>query len=125
MCGAILAALFFAENYLFKSVFYPNRAAQLRSNSFDVWHALAVGVCVFATLLFGLHIRDRWLRWSVSTQIVAALCLNCRYSLLGLMVENGEVLCPECGHRTDLAAQGLTAEELLASRESQPMRCSN
>ncbi|MBX3388740.1 MAG: hypothetical protein KF691_04735 [Phycisphaeraceae bacterium] len=113
-CITLLIALLVGENFLLRSVLFPNRAVQIRSNSFDVWHAMAVGVCVFATLLCGLYIRDRWLRWAVSTQIVAARCLNCQYSLLGLIVENGEVLCPECGHRTDLAAQGLKAEELLA-----------
>lgn len=76
--------------------------------------AMALGVvCVFGFPIVGiLLIRDRLLRWAVRRHIGRASC-DCGYSLLGLTIEDGMVLCPECGHPTVLSHRGLTPENLL------------
>jgi len=114
VCTAALIALIIGFNRMLDVVMYPTVADRLRS-PYYLWlwaggiasSGMFVGLC-------GLLVRDRWIRWAVSSQIVAARCLNCEYSLLGLTPQSGLVLCPECGQQTNLEERGLTAAELLA-----------
>lgn len=75
---------------------------------------LAVGAAGPSSLFF-LAVRDRWLRWALRKHINKAHCPACGYVLLGLRVEDGAVVCPECGGRLVLADLGLTPESLLAA----------
>ena len=78
----------------------------------------AVGVPLMLGFLGSLLIRDRWLRAAHRRRMDLAKCPRCRYSLVGLAIEQGPegrfVLCPECGSQTRLKSAGLTAEDLLS-----------
>ncbi|MGD9690657.1 MAG: hypothetical protein AB7K52_13315 [Phycisphaerales bacterium] len=58
--------------------------------------------------------RDWSLRWCIRMQLAGAACVRCRYSLLGLRVKRGEITCSECGEVMNLAALGLTPEDIIA-----------
>ena len=69
---------------------------------------------VAAPLLANVLLRDKLLRREIATRILAAGCLKCRYSLLGLEWREGLVSCPECGQINNLHERGLRPEDLLA-----------
>lgn len=77
-----------------------------------VRHALGAGA--IAWWLLGLVIRDRWLRRTIRSSLRHTRCPRCEYSLLGLAVAEGAVVCPQYGMRVGLAERGLTAEMLMA-----------
>lgn len=114
VCIATFVALLIGLNTLLDGVFYRTVAERLRS-PYYLW-LWAGGIAASGAFVgfSGLLIRDRWIRWAVASQIVAARCLNCEYSLLGLTPDAGFVLCPECGQQANLQERGITAEELLA-----------
>lgn len=84
------------------------------------WGALIVGVHVVAAFMVGYVIRDVWLRRAIRGCIQAARCPACDYSLLGLPVVAGMVMCPECGQPFDLAASGLAPEDLISRTPKAP-----
>ena len=63
-------------------------------------------------LVAGLVVRDVVLRRCVRSQLKSTRCSVCGYQLLGLPVTGGVVTCSECGHRLELAAVGLTVDDL-------------
>lgn len=81
---------------------------------------VAIAGSTLAAGLVGLKIRDMWLRRVINTGIKAARCPACSYSLLGLFVVDGEVLCPECGLSLPIAERGLTPDMLIAPRGDAP-----
>lgn len=57
-------------------------------------------------------------RWKLITNSIRRLmnragCPYCEFSLVGLSIENGGVVCPECGERLLLSELGLSREDLL------------
>jgi hypothetical protein len=76
--------------------------------------ALALFVGLLWPPITWLVVRDKWLRGAIGRRIKHCTCLRCHYSLLGLPVANGKVVCPECGATHALADMGLTATDILA-----------
>jgi hypothetical protein len=60
-----------------------------------------------------MWIRDQGLRRAIAKRLEGARCGRCKYSLLGLAVVGGNVLCPECGHFEALGDRGLSAADIL------------
>ncbi len=69
--------------------------------------------------MLGVITYERWLKRTILSRVRAHHCAACSYSLLGLPVIDGGIICPECGQRFDLAARGLSAADVLA-RPDQP-----
>ena len=78
---------------------------------------------VFATFMlfsfglpavFGLWIRDHWLRRAIAKHLKSSRCPSCQYQLLGLPIADGCVRCPECGDTLRLVDLGLTPEQLMS-----------
>lgn len=97
--------------YMFQSMF--------NSRWGQAWHASLIVpllVVLAASLvggIAGLAWFDRWLGRAIRLRLRTTVCPKCAYSLLGLGVRGGEVVCPECGDRIVLAAHGLTPDDLL------------
>lgn len=78
------------------------------------------GLCVLlvgavtAGPVVGLIVRDAWLRSLINHHLRDTRCSSCKYSLLGLPVIDGVIVCPECGLGCSLAARGMTEEEFIA-----------
>jgi len=79
---------------------------------------VALVCALFPSLISMLLIRDLWLRGALRKHLLAAHCPACRYILLGLVVHDGAVQCPECGKRIVLSELGLTPESLIAPASS-------
>jgi DNA-directed RNA polymerase subunit RPC12/RpoP len=93
-----------------EEMMYMTRA----SPRLDVLIAMAMAVAgAGPSGMFFLIVRDRWLRWALRRHIKSAKCPGCGYLLLGLQVQDGAVVCPECGDRLMLTDLGLTPESLL------------
>jgi hypothetical protein len=67
-------------------------------NSADVYAGIARGFVFVALALIVWAIFDRMARSAVGA--MRQRCPRCTYSLSGLPVEAGVVLCPECGHES-------------------------
>lgn len=82
--------------------------------------AIALSLTLFPILiaLVLLMIRDRMLHRAIAARLVSATCRGCRYSLLGLTVSDGTVMCPECGAKIVLAEHNLKEEDLLVRRDA-------
>jgi len=80
----------------------------------EMFGSALVAPTVVAGLL-GFKVRDVWLRRLIHRAIESGRCPACSYSLLGLEVVEGRVLCPECGTRTTLAERRLTPGMLIAT----------
>ena len=113
-CVATLIALVIGLNTLLDGVIYRSVAERIRSPYYLWFWGGGIALSGMFVGLCGLQIRDRWIRWAVASQIIAAQCLNCEYSLFGLTPESGFVQCPECGQLANLKERGITPEELLA-----------
>lgn len=61
----------------------------------------------------GAMVRWRLVTNSIKRLVNKAACPYCEFSLMGLEVEMGGVVCPECGERTVLSEIGLTKEDLV------------
>lgn len=75
---------------------------------------LAYSGFIWFPWIAALLLRDRWLFRSILKQLNGALCKECEYSLLGLIVVIDSdtwkyVLCPECGTKNGLES-GVLAE---------------
>jgi hypothetical protein len=82
--------------------------------------AVAVVVIVAATLPTGLLVmltRDFVLRRAIRWQLARVDCHRCRYTLLGMPVVDGSIICPECGFVLELDKYGLTGDDFIAARE--------
>jgi DNA-directed RNA polymerase subunit RPC12/RpoP len=102
---ALILTMQFVEEMM-----YMTRA----SPRLDVLIAMAMAVAgAGPSGMFFLIVRDRWLRWALRRHIKSAKCPGCGYLLLGLQVQDGAVVCPECGDRLMLTDLGLTPESLL------------
>lgn len=75
---------------------------------------LMIGVAWATSLWTGLFVMQYMLRHGVSKHVAMACCPICRYSMLGLPIDDGAVICPECGRRNILAEQGLTPESIIS-----------
>jgi hypothetical protein len=71
---------------------------------------VVVGAWVWVAVRRVLIIR------SVLHHIEKAHCPYCLFSLRGLVVDYGSVVCPECGQRILLVDEGLTPEDLVPHR---------
>lgn len=80
------------------------------------WLAVAAWVALVGGPggLVALVLRDRIVRRIVKRQLKSRACMKCGYSLLGLPVTGGTVVCAECGGRVTLADRGLTAADLIS-----------
>jgi hypothetical protein len=84
------------------------------------WLVMDLAVMVFVSAMAGapivsaMMVRDAWLRRAIASRLASARCAACDYSLLGLPVNNGVVMCPECGFELALASYGLRPEDLLS-----------
>jgi len=85
--------------------------------SFDGLAILSFILSIAGGLITGLVIRDCWLRGAIRSSLRSTRCGNCAYSLLGLPVRSGEVVCPECGATLVLALIGLTEADPHARPE--------
>lgn len=99
----------------------PSTASRSYSYTEDRWWytlAAVLGACLtpFAGGVAGLYIRDRCLIRVISRQLITARCAGCGYSLLGLQVTDGMVMCPECGAACILADRGLTLDDIMSTR---------
>jgi hypothetical protein len=88
----------------------------------DAWFVGQIGIVTLGlattTAMTLFMPRDWWLRQTITRSIMSTRCLGCRYSLLGLTVREGVVVCPECGVECSLAGRGLTPDDILAGRLS-------
>lgn len=72
----------------------------------------------FAVVLAGFVVHRRnvaWLRRAILVRLRTKACSTCGYSLRGLNVVEGAIVCPECGEAFNLAQRRLTRESTLAA----------
>jgi ribosomal protein L37AE/L43A len=117
--GALVAILVMLFAWTFIGTVFGLSAATLPRRmqtqfGWDLLFAIGFGTVVFLGALCGLWVRDRWLRWLVRMELSEAKCPDCDYSLLGLRIESGSVMCPECGGVWVLEELGLTPADLIA-----------
>lgn len=80
-----------------------------------MWAAGVVMLLGFgASFIAAMSMRDAWLRWAIKGLLTRTSCAGCNYSLLGLLVTDGHIQCPECGIEFSLAQNGLTEDMLIA-----------
>lgn len=72
---------------------------------------LLIALVVVTTV--GSVVRWKLITNSIKRLVNKAACPYCDFSLMGLEVEMGGVVCPECGERTVLSEIGLTKEDLM------------
>lgn len=115
LCLFEFVVLLWLTNFVVNGVMFPDNNARPATDGWYVF-CLMSGIALSGLLSFftGMLIRDRWLHWAISTQVVAAKCFDCGYSLLGLEVRDGHVACPECGRRAELRERGLEPQDLLS-----------
>jgi ribosomal protein S27AE len=122
--AAVIIALFILERMLWAvwSQRYPTPLA--RENAQDVVVVLSVLVYALLFCVGMLVARDRWLIRTITLRVHQTSCPSCGYSLLGLVVDKGVILCPECAAPFFLADHGMTEEDLLAPgpRGKPPLR---
>jgi hypothetical protein len=87
----------------------------------DTWQGRSLHLAVAGTLLPCIlaiaFTPYQWaLRRSVGKLLVRTVCGRCAYSLQGLPINAGTVLCPECGLAVNLKAAGLTPEAIALGR---------
>lgn len=69
-----------------------------RDSALTQWAELAGLVAVFVgPIVFGMAMRDWWLRRRLQERIDASRCFACNYSLIGMPAGDAGVCCPECG----------------------------
>ncbi len=90
--------------------------AVLSSLPFGLFRVLAM--LFFAVALawsFGVAflVRDSLLIRAIRDRIRGGRCPECRFSLLGLPIHDGAIVCPECGTGMTLHELGLTPRDLL------------
>jgi hypothetical protein len=91
-----------------------------REDAQDVLIMLSV---LFYAVLFCLGLliaRDRWLIRTITLRVHQTSCTSCGYSLLGLAVDRGAIVCPECAAPFFLADHGMTEEDLMAPAGVRP-----
>lgn len=76
-------------------------------------------------LFFGLIARDlmlrRHLRLVIDERLNRIRCLACKYILIGQVVHDERVACPECGHGMSLAELGIVEADLIPPDMQDPM----
>jgi len=110
----IASAAVFSALSLFNCVstaWWKHLGGQLNDVTFLV---VLLSILVLVPGVAALWIRDRMLIRSVSRMLTRAHCERCDYSLLGLQVADGRVICPECGSPFVLADHGMTPGDLIA-----------
>lgn len=80
-----------------------------------VW-MLSLGVMVVVGLWIWVAVRRVLIIRSVLNHLEKARCPYCLFSLTGLLLDLGSVVCPECGQRIVLADEGWTPEDLKPRR---------
>lgn len=70
-------------------------------------------VAVGASIVVGHLVRDAILIHAIRTRIRSGRCPECGFSLLGLPIADGAIVCPECGSQMTLHELGLEPRDLL------------
>lgn len=108
-CGIVGIAGWLVVSYLIgKLVSRPG--TQVFSSNVSMANAI-MSVLIFLPVY--AVVRWRMLTSSVRRLLNRAACPYCEFSLMGLEVQMGGVVCPECGERTILSELGLTKEDLI------------
>lgn len=84
-----------------------------------------LSVPIVSGAIAAFSIRDIWVKKIVLERLRGVQCAGCSYSLLGLVVVDGGVVCPECGDRFDLEMRGVSCADMMSpaapeSREHGP-----
>lgn len=71
---------------------------------FYLYYLVPLVLAAATGFVAAMLVRDRWLLSRVRRVIrERALCLQCRYLLLGLpLTDDGKIVCPECGYSTEV-----------------------
>lgn len=77
-----------------------------------------VTIAAILTIAVGAVIRWKMVTTSIRRLLNKAACPYCEFSLVGLEVEFGGVVCPECGERLLLSELGLTKDDLIPTSVS-------
>ncbi len=77
-------------------------------------HVLRGVLTLVVTLTAALTPYAVIMRAAIRSRLKEVSCSGCRYPLIGLPVDDGSVMCPECGGITVLAAHGLREEDIAA-----------
>jgi hypothetical protein len=118
--GLFIAAVAIVVMVLLERVLWSGFAQRYarpidREDAQDVVVALSAVFYAVVLCLGVLIARDRWLIRTITRRVHQTSCPGCGYSLLGLMVDNGVIVCPECAAPYFLADHGMTEQDLLTS----------
>lgn len=117
---AVIVALSIPERMLW-AVWSQRFTGRLeREQALDLVVALSAWFYALLFCLGMLIARDRWLIRTITLRVHQTSCPSCRYSLLGLVVDNGVIVCPECAAPFFLADHGMTAEDLISRPTRDP-----
>lgn len=91
----------------------------------EINETLIVGLCLFVTMVLppvlGLIVRDvllrRHLRLVIDDKLNRIKCLGCRYLLIGQVVHDHAVGCPECGRVNPLNDLGVVEADLIPPKQ--------
>jgi hypothetical protein len=106
--GALASAVWLAVGYGF--------AVAMSGTAAPNWARIGfvnVTIAGMVTLVVGSIVRWKMVTSSIRRLMNRAACPYCEFSLVGLQVENGGVVCPECGERLLLHELGLSKDDLL------------
>lgn len=81
---------------------------------------LPLAALMLACALVALVVRDVHLRSVMRKQLKGITCPGCSYSLLGAVVQEGCVRCPECGDVLRLAERGLRVADFQVGSDDLP-----
>jgi hypothetical protein len=102
---AVFMAWFFAIDSTFLVVVYTVELLH-RPPSNPILNAIFIVLFavqgVVLPMVIVRNIRDRWTRRMLRELLSTPRCPWCRYALVGLRPDDGDVTCPECGRRAML-----------------------
>lgn len=78
---------------------------------------LAIAAALVWSIAVALLVRDWVLIRAIRYRIRGGRCPECRFSLLGLPIHDGAIVCPECGTDMTLHELGLTPRDLLVEED--------
>jgi hypothetical protein len=119
---AVIVGLFYLERTLW-AAWSARIAGRLeREHLQDIVVVLSALSYALLLCLGMLIARDRWLIRTITLRVHQTSCPSCGYSLLGLVVDKGVIVCPECAAPFFLADHGMTEEDLIATAGAEPPR---
>jgi hypothetical protein len=110
----IIVALVFVERLLWRALAPSITSRLAREDAQDLLAFLSVLVYAVLFCVGILIARDRWLIKTITLRVHQTSCPSCGYSLLGLVVDKGVIVCPECAAPFFLADHGMTEADLMA-----------